>query len=157
MPWTRMSMSVVNVSPSSTEIGSMDHFARQFRWLSSEGHSPFLEAIDAIGHSQRLRDVLFDDNQARPHLPNKWQRSVDIANDDRRQSERDFVTKQQSRIGHERPSDGGHLLLAAGEHRAWVPASLGKVGEKLINLAERPMSGPLLRPGPDQKILLDSE
>src|SRR5271157_2305233 len=152
-----MSMSVANVSPSSAEIGGVDHFARQFRWLSSERHSPFLEAIDAIGYGQRLRDVLFDDNQARAHLPNKWQRSVDIANDDRRQSERDFVTKQESRIGHERPSDGGHLLLAAGEDSAWAPAALGKNREKLINLAERPISGPLPRPGPDQEILLDSE
>src|SRR5271166_5686749 len=157
MPWTRMSMSVVNVSPSSAEIGGVDHFARQFRWLSGERHAPFLEAIDAIRDGERLDNVLFDHYQACAALPNERQRSVDVANDDRRQSERDFVTKQESRIGHERPSDGGHLLLAAGEHRAWAPASLGKVGEKLINLAERPMSGPLLRPGPDQKILLDSE
>src|SRR6185437_5178785 len=77
---------------------------------------------------------------------------IDVAHDDWRQPEADFVAKKKLRIGHQGPADGGHLLLPA--RKGWsrqVPA-FGEDWEKFIDARKRPRSGPACLPT-DLKVL----
>ena len=56
-------------SCSTSEIGAVNLFARQFRWPARERHPALLEAIDAIGDLHRLHDVLLDQHDAGAVLP----------------------------------------------------------------------------------------
>ena len=42
---------------------------------------------------------------------------VDVADDDRRQPERQLIAQQKPRVGHQRPADRRHLLLSARQIR----------------------------------------
>ena len=90
------------------------HSPKYAAWIASRVSSPaagkrhaaLLEAIDAVRHVQRLHDVLLDDDDGRALALMRRQRCVDVADDDGRQAERDFVAEQQARVGHQRAADG---------------------------------------------------
>ena len=50
------------------------------------------------------------------------------------QAQRRLVQQQQSRPGHERPPDGQHLLLAAGQGAAALCRSLPEPGEQRVHV-----------------------
>ncbi len=88
---------------------------RELRRTAGERHASLLEAVDAVGDGKRLDDVLLDDDQAGPLGLDRRQLRVDVADDDRREAKADLVAEEDARIGHQRPADGAHLLLAAGQ------------------------------------------
>ena len=61
----------------------------------------------------------------------------ELADDGRRQAERELVDEQQLRVGDERLADGEHLLLAAGEVAGELVDALGEAREQL----EHPLLG----------------
>jgi hypothetical protein len=62
---------------------------------------------------------------------------ADLLHQLRRQAERGLVEQQQLRGGHQRPSDGQHLLLPAGQQATALVAALGEDREEL----EDPLGG----------------
>src|SRR5256886_8952611 len=64
--------------------------------------------------------------------------SPDLLAHQRREPLGRLVEDEQVRIGHERPADGEHLLLAAREPAAEVVHACGEPGEESQNLGERP-------------------
>ena len=83
------------------------------------------------------------------------QQRVDLADDARRQAERQLVEQQDPRVGDERPPDRHRLLLAARELRRALAAPLGHPREELVD----PLDGPRARPAAvraDQEVLLDA-
>src|ERR1700682_97767 len=89
-----------------------------------------LEHVAAVGDAQRLIHVLLDE-QHRHSL------SVDLPDGDenglhqeRRQSQRRLVEKEQARVGHQPARDGQHLLLAARERPGQLPDALAQAGKE---------------------------
>ena len=57
----------------------------------------------------------------------------DPAHDDRRKAERRFVHHDELRLGHQRPADGQHLLLAARERPGLLPFALLEAREQIVH------------------------
>src|SRR5260221_3313778 len=74
-------------------------------------------------------------------------RAVDLDADQRRQALRGLVEDEHPRIGHQRAPDRKHLLLAAGELAAEVPAPLGELREEREYARQRPRLGSARAPG----------
>ena len=77
----------------------------------------------------------------------------ELLDDQRRQAFQRLVEKQKTRIEHQRAADGEHLLLAAGELRAEIAATLAQTREQL----EHARRGPRPGPGYRGEIFLDRE
>ena len=79
-------------------------------------HEPaVLQHIGAIGDAQHMMHVLLDDEDRVPLLaqvPDHLEQELDI---DRREALGRLVEQQHARLGHQRPADRQHLLLAAAE------------------------------------------
>ena len=72
--------------------------------------------------------VLLGDEQAEAlRAVELAQRAEDVLDDQRGQAHRRLVEQDQARLGHQRPADRGHLLLAAG----------GQAGERLARFTCR--------------------
>ena len=88
------------------------------------------EDVAAVGDRQRELDVLLDEDDAAAALlrvlADDRQQALD---DHRRQAEAQLVEQQKPGVAGERPPDGEHLLLAAGEQAAAAVAKLGQRGE----------------------------
>ena len=72
----------------------------------------------------------------------RGQRPVDVPHHDGRQAQGDLVEQQQSRVGHQRATDGGGLLLTAREVRADAVAPVGEQREGVEHRGEVPRTGP---------------
>src|SRR5450755_2748552 len=97
------------------EIGARDLLARQLGRRTLERDATFLETDDAIAHLERLPDVLLHEQKRDAFGPDLRQRAIDVTHHDRRQAERDLVSQEQPRIGHQFTAHGNHLLLASGQ------------------------------------------
>src|SRR5262249_43393077 len=81
------------------------------------------------------------------------QRRGKLLDDDRREALERLVEKQQRRIGHQRASDGEHLLLATRELVSQVRPALFEARKEPVHLADGPMAGPCR----EREVLLDAE
>ena len=79
------------------------------------------------------------------------------ARDQRRQALGGLVEDQQRRVGHQRPADRQHLLLAAGELAAAVAAALGQAREQAVDAVEGPARRAAAGGGGGDEVLLDAE
>ena len=77
---------------------------------------------------------------ARPSAASVRKVSIRLLDDRRREALGRLVHDQQPRVEQQRAADREHLLLAAGELRAAVPAALGEAREQLVD-ARRASSG----------------
>ncbi len=88
------------------------------------------EDAAAIGDRQRELDVLLDEHDAAAALVGVLTHDGEQAlHDHRRQAEAELVEEEELGMPGERPPDGQHLLLAAGEQAAAPVAQLGQRGE----------------------------
>ena len=114
----------------------------------------FLKAIKTRRGVERPVDVLLDQNDRRALSRDGVEALIDVANDDRRQSERQLVAQQQPRIGHQAAADRRHLLLPARQRRRGQVAQFMQARKQLVDALEIPRPG-ALAVGAEQKILLD--
>jgi hypothetical protein len=88
-------------------------------------HGAALEHDGRIGDRQDTRRVLLHEDGREALLSNDaTQRAKQLLDDERGESFERLVEKQHARVQHERPSDGEHLLFAAGKLCAEVAPPL---------------------------------
>src|SRR5690606_30232646 len=87
----------------------------QLRRRAVQRHAAVLEHVGAVRDGQRQQGVLLDQEDAHALLVEARERLGDLARQQRREAERGLVQEQYLRLGHQRPADREHLLLAAGE------------------------------------------
>src|SRR5215831_304289 len=153
MPCTTVSSHSTTSGP---EVGSGDLRAAEIAGNAVEGDHSLSQAIDPLGDGQHLADVLLHDDERRALRADGQQDFVEALHDERRQSQRDLVHEEQSRIRHEPAPDGEHLLLAAREIGAELTTSVPQNREETVNTLERPWSGTTAI-GADLEIFLHRE
>src|SRR5216683_7854022 len=100
-----------------------------------ENDASGLENIGVVGNIERPLGVLLDQQHRHLHLvPELDDDLVDPVDDQRRQSERRLVERQQHGIGHQRPADRQHLLFAAGHVAGDLVAPFEQAGEQREHL-----------------------
>jgi hypothetical protein len=82
-------------------------------------------------------DVLLDHQDGRLLLAQALEQLEDLVYDDRGEPQRGLVEQEQLRPRHERPPDGEHLLLAAGERPGGLAGALGEDGKQLVDPLRR--------------------
>ena len=92
----------------------------------------------AIGQPHQRREVLVDDHERQAGVLQARQAGPDLLADQRREPLGGLVQDQQARVGHERPPDGEHLLLAARQVGAQVALALLQARKHLVDAPERP-------------------
>jgi hypothetical protein len=135
----------------------VDLVAIELGGAASQRQAALLETVDAIGHLERLHDVLLDQDDAGAIGLDLRQRRVDVADDDGGEAQADLVAQQHARVGHERASDGRHLLLAARQGLGRRLAPLGEHGKQVIDAIERPVCVVAPAVGADLEVLLYAE
>ena len=104
------------------------------RW-SMQGDTALLQAIDVARSLESLHDVLFDNDQRQAICNDVWQLRVNIAHDNGREAETDFIAQQQTRVRHECAPDCRHLLLSARQGRRGEMPAFGQYREQLVDTA----------------------
>ena len=102
------------------------------------------------------REVLLDDEDRQAVLREPPERLDEHLDDRRRQPLRRLVHDQQPRVGQQRPADGEHLLLAAGELRPARRPALRQAREQLVDRVGRP-AVLAAAPGRHAQVLVDRE
>ncbi len=139
------------------EIGRVDLFSRDVRRPGRQCHAASHHAVDAVGDSQSLADVLLDEDDGGAVGEDLRQGGVDVTDDDGCEAEADLVAEQQFGVRHQSAADGHHLLLAAGEGRATAAAAFAQDREEFVDRVERPMSRRLARLSADLEIFFHAE
>ena len=108
---------------------------------------------------EREHRVLLDEQQAQAVVPQPPQGLADDLDQLGRQPHRGLVEQQQHRPGHQRPADGQHLLLAAGQRAGQPAAHLREHREQLVDLGQRlpGLSVPAARVRAEQQVLLHGQ
>ena len=75
----------------------------------------------AVGDLADMLPVFVNNHAADTGVPHQPADAPDVPGDQRRQAFSGFVQNQDIRIGHQRPANGEHLLLAAAQLLAAVP------------------------------------
>src|SRR6266478_6139210 len=91
-----------------------------------------------IGDRDQPLDVLVDHQDRLAGRLQRGEASPDLLAHQRREPLGRLVEDEEVRIGHERPADGEHLLLAAREPAAEVVHALDEPGEECQHLGKRP-------------------
>src|SRR6266571_665891 len=94
-----------------------------------------------IGDRNQALHVLVDHQDRLAGRLQRGEASPDLLAHQRREPLGRLVEDEEVRIGHERPADGEHLLLAARELAAEVVHAPGEAGEECQHLGERPRVG----------------
>ena len=114
------------------------------------------EAVDFVGRSQRHVDVLLDHDDRHALGADPGQDGVDVLDDRRRQTHRQFVAKQKVGIRHQGPADRDHLLLSAGQRRRRIRPPLLQGREERVHRLQRPASASSGK-RPDPEVLFDRQ
>src|SRR5712691_13508 len=91
-----------------------------------------------VGDRDQPLDVLVDHQDRLAGRLQRGEASPDLLAHQRRESLGRLVENEEVRIGHERPADGEHLLLAAREPAAEVVHAPGEAGEECQHLGKSP-------------------
>src|SRR5439155_4188143 len=141
--------------------GSGDHQAGQALRIGKQVRAwTAVRDAAAVQHERALRDserdfrVLLDQHDRKRVLVDQALQGLqqDFDNDGREPLER-LVHEQQRRVAHQRPADGEHLLLAAGDLVAPVGAPLRELRKKIVDALETPAAWTR----GDAEVLLDRE
>src|SRR6267143_4949646 len=120
---------------------------RQLGGDTAPDDAAFLEHIVPVGDARQGAQVLVDDEDSQARGLQAFDRAVDLDANERRQALGGLVEDEHARIGHQGAPDGEHLLLAARELAAEVPAPLGELREEREYALERPELGGPRAPG----------
>src|SRR5580704_4654825 len=93
-----------------SEIRGRDRGAVEILVRRSERHAALLETIEVHRSVERAIDVLLDQHDGGAFGGDGAKTLIDVADDDWRQAEREFIAKQEPRIGHQGATDRRHLL-----------------------------------------------
>ena len=88
------------------------------------------EDVDPIRHLGGERHVLLDEEDREPLAPELVERFRHLAHHQRSKAFGRLVHEEQVGVRHQRPADGEHLLLAAGERIARVRLARREAGEE---------------------------
>src|SRR2546423_5274091 len=119
----------------------------EFGRIAAPDHPAFFEHIVYVGHACERAQVLVDEQDRQPGALQPLDRAVDLDADERREPFGRFVEDQEARIGHQRPADRQHLLLAAGELVAIVALARLELRKEREDFLQRPFA---LRRGRDE-------
>src|SRR5580765_1405668 len=98
-----------------------------------ESHLAGLEHVATARHLERHHRVLLDEQDGRALLVDLDDRLEDPLDEDRGEPHRRLVEQQERRMGHERPADRDHLLLAAGECSGLLLLSFREPGKERVD------------------------
>jgi hypothetical protein len=111
-----------------------------------------------VGHAQRERRVLFDQEHGDAVGVELPDRGHDPRRELRCETERRLVEHEQSRPGGQRPADGQHLLLTAGQQQAALATAAGQLRKQVVHALERdPVPAPAGGRRRQAQVLLDGE
>src|SRR3954465_7875984 len=96
---------------------------------------------EAVGEARERVEVAVDDQRGLAALLQHAERAPDLLAHERREALRRLVQHQYRGLREERATDGEHLLLAAGDLVAVVPASLLQTREQSIDAVQSPRPG----------------
>ena len=112
-----------------------------------EHEAPGRQHVDLVGDGERELQVLLDQQDGVAAFAQPPHDLLDLQHQSRRQAFRRLVHQDELGVGHQRPSDRQHLLLAAAERTARMVDALAELREFLDDLVEIPaLAGPLPRP-----------
>src|SRR5712691_119049 len=111
---------------------------REVGRAAAPDHPAFLQHIVYFRDAGQRLHVLVDDENRQPFGLQALDRAVDLRAHQRREALGRLVEDQQPRIGHQRPADGEHLLLAARELVAVVVPPCLQVRKQQVD----PLEGP---------------
>ncbi len=131
--------------------------AGQFFRAAAEAHPAFLKTIGPVRDRHGVDEILLDQNHACAPLFNVSERRIDVADDDRSETETEFVAEKNARVRHQASSDGDHLLLAAGQRRRRRVATLPQHGKELVDAVEIPRPAGTPAVGADQQVFLNRQ
>lgn len=131
----------------------MDGLAREFIRRARQRHAAFHHAVNAVGDLHRLADVLFHNDERGARFLDFRHRLVDVADHDRRETERNFIAQEHTRIAHQRPANGDHLLLAARKGCARIVAAFLEDREEVVNRLQVPVTARFAAIRADQQVL----
>src|SRR5687767_11427416 len=104
-------------------------------------HAALFEHVVMIGQAGQRLHVLVDQEDRQAAALEPLEARPDLVTDERGQALGRLVEDQQHRIGHERPADRQHLLLAAGERAAEGPGARSQLRKQLEHALDRPRLG----------------
>src|SRR3989454_11370952 len=96
-------------------------------------HAALFQHIVYVRDAGQRLHVLVDDENRQPFGLQPLDRAVDLGAHQRRQALGRLVEDQQPRIGHQRPADGEHLLLATRQLVAVIVLAFPQLTEEFIN------------------------
>src|SRR5450631_2391505 len=111
--------------------------AQLFRGAAPDNPSLFHDEM-AVGETKQRTDVLVDHDQRQARLLQLFEALPDLRPDQRRKPLGRLVEYQQARVGHQRASDGKHLLLATRQIGPKVALPLLEPRKQFIDALERP-------------------
>ena len=108
------------------------------RRAALEDHRARVDDDDVVGEVEGELDVLLDEHDRQALRLEPGDRAADIGDDLRGEPLGRLVHQQHARVAHQRPADGQHLLLAAGEQAA----SCWRRSPRRGNIVEHRVGGP---------------
>src|SRR5580700_5318912 len=137
LPWMRM-LSHSIAAASKTEIRCRDRGAIEIPGRRAERQAALLKTIEAYRSVERAIDVLLDQHNGDAFGGDGAEALIDVADDDRRQAQRELIAQQEPRVGHQGAADRRHLLLAAGQSRRRQVAQFAQAREQFIDAPQIP-------------------
>lgn len=144
--------------PAQTEDAPL-HFVAlpQLAGRARGGHPALGEEVRAGGDLQSAVDVLLDQEHGDPLRVDGPDGLEHLVDHHRSQPEGRLVQQEQARLGHQRPADGKHLLLAAAEAAGELSGVLRQAREELVHARQGlPVLGPeALAVGAEAQVVVD--
>jgi len=105
--------------------------------FSDEPDLTLVHDHDDVGKSQRVTDVLLDQQDGRPVAPDLLERVEQLSDEARREPERQLVHHKQLRLRDDRAREREHLLLSTGKRSGDLLAALLQDREEVVDARER--------------------
>jgi hypothetical protein len=112
--------------------------------------------LEALSHSLHQAEMLLDDQETGPGATDVFEDVDDLVDDEGGKPFRGLVEDEDRGVGHQRPPDRQHLLLAAGKRSARRVGSFLEYWEERADGVQRPRSRPSCG-GAEKQILAHGE
>src|SRR5258706_1026361 len=120
------------------QAGQAPRIGEQIRARTVVGDAAAVQDERALRDSERELRVLLDQHDRKRVLADQALQGLQQGlHDDGREPFERLVHEQQRRVAHQRPPDGEHLLLAAGDLIAPVRSPLGELRKEIVDACQR--------------------